>query len=228
MASDPGVKPQKEINHLKLQVKRLTKEKDKSFPDLGQATYQAFLQGRLSDAELTETCGKIRALDTEIEHTQAEITRLQGVVQQMKAAGAAAVTMPCPSCGAPSTPGLRFCANCGAPQQAAAPPPAGLTCPSCGSPLTPGIRFCGECGKPVEAAPAPAPAPAQATPPPPPPAPASAPPPPGAATQAPPAAAAAAPSAAAASEPEAKCPSCGATIDEQGAAFCGECGARLG
>ena len=128
MAIDPGVKPQKEINHLRMQVKRLQKDKDKSFPGLGQATYQAFVQGRLSDAALLEACGQIRALEAQIEQTQAEITRLQAVVQQMKAAGGppAPGAATCPSCGVPSTPGLRFCSNCGAPQQAAAPAPAGF------------------------------------------------------------------------------------------------------
>jgi hypothetical protein len=85
MAIEAGAKPQREISQLKAQVKRLAREKDKSFPGLGQATYQAFLQGRLSDAELVEACAKIRALDAQIEVAQAEITRLQGMVQQMKA-----------------------------------------------------------------------------------------------------------------------------------------------
>ena len=233
MAIDPPAKPQKEINHLKMQVKRLNKDKDKSFPGLGQATYQAFLQGRLSDAALLDVCGQIRAIDAQIEQTQAEIARLQSVAQQMKVAGVPLSTgaVLCPSCGAPSTPGLKFCANCGTPQQAVAAPQPGPSCPACGSPLTPGTRFCGECGKPVEAAPAPAqPAGAAqvAPPPPPPPAPQAAPPPPPAAEadQAP-IADAATPTVGEAPAAEPKCPACGAVIDEQGGAFCGECGARL-
>jgi uncharacterized Zn finger protein (UPF0148 family) len=52
----------------------------------------------------------------------------------------------CPSCGAVSRPGAKFCGSCGA---ALSPPRAGppaATCPSCGAPLRPGAKFCGSCG----------------------------------------------------------------------------------
>lgn len=211
MASDSGVKPQKEINRLKMQVKHLQKDKDKAFPELGRATYQAFLEGRLTDQALIDSAERLKAWDAEIENANAEIARLQAVAQQMKAGVAApAMALACPSCGAPVTPGLRFCGNCGTPFATQAPaPPAGAVCPTCGGPMAPGARFCGECGQatqPAQAAAPPAPPPAPA---PPPPAPTEA--------AAPPAGEAG----------KAKCPSCGTPLEDTGAAFCGECGAKL-
>jgi class 3 adenylate cyclase/tetratricopeptide (TPR) repeat protein len=59
----------------------------------------------------------------------------------------------CPSCGAQTDQGKRFCGDCGSPLDTA--------CASCGSPSQPGKRFCGDCGAPlgVEAAEAQRPAP---------------------------------------------------------------------
>lgn len=237
MASDTGVKPQKEINRLKIQVKHLQKEKDKSFPDLGKATYEAFIQGRLKDAGLVEACERLRAFDTQVEQANTEIARLQSVLQQMKAAPPVQPQMPgarCPVCGAGVNPGLRFCGNCGAPRQVApATPVAGGTCTSCSSAIQPGVRFCGECGKPVAVAPQAAPPAALAPPPPAAPEPPASPPPPPAPAAAPPPVVSAPATTIENSAPAGqdaagkKCPSCGAPSDEEGAAFCGECGARF-
>ena len=49
----------------------------------------------------------------------------------------------CATCGAPMTPGLKFCGECGAPRQATKP--AG-TCPACQFVNPPGTKFCGNCG----------------------------------------------------------------------------------
>jgi membrane protease subunit (stomatin/prohibitin family) len=244
MASEAGAKPQKEMNRLKAQMKHLEKDKEKQLPNLGHATYQAFLEGRLTDVGLIEMCEKLRALDNEASQARAQIAELQAQLQQMKA-GLAPAGVPCPSCGASVASGIRFCGNCGSQVAIQAPQPAQAptagTCPACGIPVVPGARFCGECGatigQPTTPAPqpqvmAPAPPPPQtqaATPAPPPPpmeepaAPAepqavpeaSAPPPP------------AAPPAAPESQAPPRCPSCGTPIDEGDAAFCGECGARL-
>ena len=72
----------------------------------------------------------------------------------------------CTGCGCDTTPGAKFCAQCGT--------PIASRCASCGADNAPGARFCVQCGTPLAAAPAagprradPAPA---ATPPPAPPA----------------------------------------------------------
>jgi class 3 adenylate cyclase/tetratricopeptide (TPR) repeat protein len=46
--------------------------------------------------------------------------------------------MVCPSCGAPSRPGVKFCEECGARLE--------IICPSCGAHVPPDKKFCGECG----------------------------------------------------------------------------------
>lgn len=200
MAIDPGPKPQREINKLKALIKKLQKDKERSFPDLGRAAYRSFLDGNLADPGLAESCNRIRAFDDEIERANADVARLQEAARQMKAA--VAVVGTCASCGAGLTAGLRFCGSCGAPVAVGAPPaPAGAACPACGAPVTPGSRFCGECGASLEPADVAAPPPSPA-----PPVPATAP--------------LSAPS-------TTRCPACGAPAEEEGAAFCGECGARL-
>jgi class 3 adenylate cyclase/predicted ATPase len=60
--------------------------------------------------------------------------------------------LPCPSCGTPTAPDLRFCGNCGASLE--------QTCPSCGNSWPPSFRFCGSCGTPLGAPTPAAPTPA--------------------------------------------------------------------
>ncbi|MBK5092996.1 MAG: zinc ribbon domain-containing protein [Actinobacteria bacterium] len=218
MANDAKPKPQKEIGRLKANIKKLEKEKNKLFPDLGKAAYQAFLDGRLQEASLAGTFENLKTLDAQIEQGQVEISRLIAQVEQMKAAAAQppAAAAACPHCGAPATPGLKFCGSCG--KELAPPAPAAAaTCAKCGSPAVQGVKFCAQCGTPVAAAPAFTPATAAPTAPAPPPPPAAA---------APPQAAAAAPTADTGSGSR-KCASCSATVDEVDAEFCGECGSLL-
>ena len=49
--------------------------------------------------------------------------------------------MYCESCGSYLEDNVKFCANCGAKQFAAA------VCPGCGQPTTPGAKFCANCGQ---------------------------------------------------------------------------------
>jgi predicted nucleic acid-binding Zn ribbon protein len=220
MATDSGFKPQKEINRLKVQVRKLEKEKDKTFPEVGKLVYQAFLEGRLSDPALVDACGRLKELDSQLEQSNAQIASLQAQAQQMKEMKKTGVPQPvaaCPSCGAPVTPGLKFCGNCGTalaqgPAVPAVPsPPAGQVAPPPVAPPSPPGA-----GKAVTRAPVPPQVPPTPPPPPSPPVPPPA--------QAPPPA----PAAPGAVAPQAKCPACGAVIEEANAAFCGDCGARLG
>lgn len=233
--ADTGIKPQKEINRLKTLIRKLEKDKDRMYPELGRLTYGEFLEGRLSDPALGEYCERLKAMDAQVGEANAQVAGLQAQVQQMKAGPpppqpAAAVA--CTSCGAAVTPGLKFCGNCGAVMAAGAPAPGGgPSCPSCGRPVAPGTRFCGECGQPVPAVPpsAPVPPPLPAAAPQPVPSPAPAPPPPSPPPPPPasPVPAPAPPPAEPAPTEPGKCPACGAPVEEEGAAFCGECGARI-
>jgi membrane protease subunit (stomatin/prohibitin family) len=221
MTNDVKPKPQKDISRLKAAVRKLEKEKDKLFPDLGKTAYQAFLDGRLREDSLTDTFEKLKSLDAQIAQDQAEMARLTVQIEQMKAAAvqqpaAAAAVVVCPHCGSPVGPGLKFCGSCGKPL-APSIPTSSAPCANCGSPIQTGAKFCGVCGMPV--AEAPAMTPTTAAPPvaaPPPPAPPETPAP--AVTTAAPVDTGAGPR---------KCASCGATIEEADAEFCGECGGAL-
>ena len=172
MAGDSGFKPQKEINRVKAQVRKLEREKDKSFPDLGKLAYQAYMEGRLSDPALVEACSRLKEIDTQVEQASAQIANLQAQAQQMKeikGTGAPEPLAACPSCGAAVASGLKFCGNCGAalaqgPPATHAPPPAPpapppletgakepqVKCPSCGAMIEEAnALFCGECGAKV-------------------------------------------------------------------------------
>jgi hypothetical protein len=71
---------------------------------------------------------------------------------------------PHPDCGAPITPGKKFCKTCGRPTtqapagQGAAPAfvplPDATVCPhtDCGAPITPGKKFCKTCGRSLQSA----------------------------------------------------------------------------
>jgi DNA-directed RNA polymerase subunit RPC12/RpoP len=231
MAGDSGFKPQKEISRIKAQVRRLEKERDRSFPELGKLAYQASLEGRLTDPALLELCGRIKEMDSQAEQGKAQMADLQAQVQQMKEikkTGASGPVAVCPLCGASVTPGIKFCGNCGAAFTQGPPAvqtPAGIPCPSCGSLIAPNAQFCGECGKPLSAAGAPA-GPSSSdtyTAPPPPAPPAPSPPPAQAADRA--------PSSTVRRRTQGarlKCSACGALIEEANAVFCGECGAKVG
>jgi membrane protease subunit (stomatin/prohibitin family) len=54
-------------------------------------------------------------------------------------------TAPCPKCGTQNPAGAKFCANCGATQQA--PGAASVECPSCHAQVQGGTKFCSSCGQ---------------------------------------------------------------------------------
>jgi len=59
--------------------------------------------------------------------------------QQAPQAPAPPAGAPCPKCGQPNPPGLKFCGHCGANLQ-------GQSCPTCKAAVPPGLKFCGNCG----------------------------------------------------------------------------------
>jgi len=61
-----------------------------------------------------------------------------------------AQTVPCVKCGTANVVGAKFCANCGAPQQA--PQAASVECPSCHEQVRAGTKFCASCGQRVSQA----------------------------------------------------------------------------
>jgi membrane protease subunit (stomatin/prohibitin family) len=70
-----------------------------------------------------------------------------GQGQQRQAQEPPAQTVPCAKCGTANVVGAKFCANCGAPQQA--PQAASVECPNCHAQIQSGSKFCPSCGQPV-------------------------------------------------------------------------------
>src|SRR5215510_4255429 len=66
---------------------------------------------------------------------------------QRQAQEAPAQLVPCAKCGTGNAPGAKFCANCGAPQQA--PQAATVECPNCHAQVQAGSKFCASCGERV-------------------------------------------------------------------------------
>lgn len=62
-------------------------------------------------------------------------------------AGGVAATVPCPTCGKPNAPGVKFCSDCGGKMEVAQVP-----CIKCGANLREGAKFCSECGSTQEKA----------------------------------------------------------------------------
>lgn len=65
--------------------------------------------------------------------------------QQQGGGGAQAQTVACAKCGTQNPVGAKFCANCGASQQA--PQAATVECPNCHAQVQAGVKFCSECGQ---------------------------------------------------------------------------------
>ncbi len=70
---------------------------------------------------------------------------LSGQGAQQQGGAAQAQTVPCPKCGTQNAVGTKFCANCGAPQQA--PQAATAECPACHGQVQAGSKFCNNCGQ---------------------------------------------------------------------------------
>jgi membrane protease subunit (stomatin/prohibitin family) len=69
----------------------------------------------------------------------------QGGQHQQGGGAAQAQTVPCPKCGTQNAVGTKFCANCGAQQQA--PQAATAECPACHGQVQAGSKFCNNCGQ---------------------------------------------------------------------------------
>jgi membrane protease subunit (stomatin/prohibitin family) len=70
---------------------------------------------------------------------------LSGQGAQQQGGAAQSQTVPCAKCGTQNAVGTKFCANCGAPQQA--PQAATAECPNCHGQVQAGSKFCNSCGQ---------------------------------------------------------------------------------
>ncbi|MBK8048773.1 MAG: zinc ribbon domain-containing protein [Anaerolineales bacterium] len=108
---------------------------------LGEAVWQLYAQGRVSEPELVSLCHQIQTTTHEI----TELQKQAATLRKEQAAG----PMKCLDCGHEVDARDAFCAFCGAKvTQADALPAAHSTCTQCGRTIRPGARFCGHCGQP--------------------------------------------------------------------------------
>jgi hypothetical protein len=110
--------------------------------ELGEATWQLYAQGRISDPELVSICHQVQT-------TTHQLAELDQTVAQLRSEQAPKPAK-CLDCGHDIGPSDAFCPFCGAKARIAEPEPpkpAAPTCPGCQRAVRPGAVFCSHCGR---------------------------------------------------------------------------------
>lgn len=129
----------------RVQYEQKTREQQRReyVEQLGEAVWQLYAQGRVSDPELVSVCHQIQA-------TTHQIGELQKAAASLRNEQAARPSK-CLDCGHDVSAGDAFCPFCGTktgagdPQQAK--PPLALICAGCRRPVRAEAVFCGHCGR---------------------------------------------------------------------------------
>lgn len=111
---------------------------------LGEAVWELYQTGQVTDARLVSICTQIRA-------TQQEIAAQELTIEAIKQEQPPEPPI-CPQCGREVGNGDAFCPGCGAAIAATSTPPPiaasipAPTCPQCRKPVRAGAAFCPACG----------------------------------------------------------------------------------
>lgn len=134
------------LQRLQTEQRAREQERRRRLEQLGEAVWQLYAQGRISDPELVGICHQVQTITAQI----VELNKAIATLRQEQATQA----MKCLDCGHDVAPTDAFCPFCGAktaggdaqPAQPPAAPPV-LTCAGCGRTLRPGASFCSHCGR---------------------------------------------------------------------------------
>ena len=140
---------QMQTSKIKTQIRKIEKQKGKMFTELGKEAYQRHLDDKLEDSGLESTCQQIREMDVNIGQLQLQIQSI--IEQSQRQYDFEQLTRKCPYCGFAISEKAGFCRSCGMTLEGAQPEAApvhasGNSCTGCGAPLSPSAKFCRECG----------------------------------------------------------------------------------
>jgi len=129
------------------QLKRLQDNRQSQLSQLGEAVWNLYLAGQISEPSLVDHCVKIQVIETEIAKREQTIEAIKHEQPPEPPT--------CSTCSQVMSHRDAFCPNCGAAvnanQTLALPGPEPVvTCPHCSNNLRPGATFCGGCGEKVE------------------------------------------------------------------------------
>ena len=117
---------------------------------IGEYYWAKFLANEQIDLEPADLFAEIKACETTISSTQAEIQAKRDEVNRMAVAAepVRADGKRCLSCNTVNPEGTKFCQGCGSKLETPAKPVNNICV--CGAQNAPGTKFCGECGEKLE------------------------------------------------------------------------------
>ena len=98
------------LQRVQLEQKSRERERHEAVEELGEATWQLYDQGRISEPELVGLCHAVQTVTHEIAELEKAAAKVRRE-QTGKPEEAAAPT--CPGCGRSVRPGAVFCPHCG-------------------------------------------------------------------------------------------------------------------
>lgn len=103
----------KEIGELKLDIRRLEGQLREAYQELGEQVFQRRDRSPFPLEELQEVFDKIDSLNRRIESKKQEIEQIKEEDKASRSEPEPPSEPVCPQCGAPTTPDMRFCSECG-------------------------------------------------------------------------------------------------------------------
>ncbi|MBC8264427.1 MAG: zinc-ribbon domain-containing protein [Anaerolineales bacterium] len=134
----------KRITQIRASMISLNRELEQEKKRLGDAVFQLYDTGKLTQPELLELCEQLAPMRGQIAEKEAEIERIRQE-EPPEVPIPALYGHICQRCRTKFPGEVVFCPRCGT-RIEDVPPPTGLICPKCGAALAEGTVFCPSCG----------------------------------------------------------------------------------